>query len=568
MSENIKSFKESIRHFFFKYTLIPIFILLILFSVFIFLITKINIVINSNQAGKNISNEINTVYNNYYNETITMATSPHVIDYITKRKNSNLVFDEYYKFNNEQKIKSALSIIDTKGVFLISTSDSSSEIQNYILKDIIPKMKDNPDILLTEINKLNYNYNKETTYTFAKPIKEKDAVIGYLVYQLFQDDFQGLLFQEQNDLAIITDNHNRVIATNNNSVKGLMNKFIPNYYDSSHNYVEIFNNKYYLYKNEFTNIPIHIYTLNSMTIKKDIFLIYIGFMLFAIIIIVILTRYLGEKMSYNNSKSIDKLIYSVQELKKGNLNSYVNIHSGDEFEVLGNEYNIMLDNLNDLIKKNEELTNLSYMSEIKLLQAQFNPHFIFNILETLKYSIVLAPKECEKIIINLSKLLRYSINYENKKVTLNKDLNYIKCYLDLSKFRFKDKFNYSIDISNNAEKALIPKLLLQVFVENSIKYAYKDKDNLQITIFANVTNNNLVLQVKDDGSGMTSEQLCEINSILLNADNASNHIGLHNAYRRLVLLYGNNQTFKIDSTLGLGTTITLTLPYEEENLYV
>ncbi len=95
MTKSIRSFKENIRYFFFKYTLIPIFILLILFSIFIILVTKINIIINSKQAGKSISIEVNNVYTNYFNEINRMSSSTNVINYISTRLNSNLVYDEY-----------------------------------------------------------------------------------------------------------------------------------------------------------------------------------------------------------------------------------------------------------------------------------------------------------------------------------------------------------------------------------------------------------------------------------------------------------------------------------------
>ncbi len=378
-----------------------------------------------------------------------------------------------------------------------------------------------------------------------------------------------MLFKQNNELAIITDTKNKIIATNNNSLKTLMNKFKPDYcYNNNTNYIKIFDNKYYLNKTQLINAPIWVYTMNCTSIKDSILYIYLTFILFLCILLYFVIKHLAYKMSENNSKSIDKLIYSVNELKNGNLHSYVNINSGDEFELLADQFNIMLDTLNGLYEKNKELSNLSYMSELKLLQSQFNPHFIFNVLETLKYSLVIAPKDCESIIMSLSRLLRYSISYDNEKVILNKDLNYIKDYLNLNKFRFKDKLNYSLEISNNAERALIPKLLLQAIVENSIKYGYTDKDNLEINIIANVSDSKLILEVIDNGSGIDPNHLGKIRNILNSPNNTSNHIGLHNAQRRLVLFYGENQTFEINSLLGVGTSIKIIIPYEEENIHV
>ncbi|MZK74964.1 histidine kinase [Clostridium beijerinckii] len=528
-------------------------------------ITKINIIINTKQAGDNISQKISEVYKNYYEQINMMASSENVINYINTHSNTNLIYDDYYKFNNNQKVKGILSIIDTNDVFVLSTTDCDANISRSIINNIIPKLNRNPNDVLSEINILAYQYNKNTTYTFAKAVKSNEKVIGYLVYQLYEEDFSKLLFENNNQLAVITDRHNRIISTNNTSLKGLMNKFIPQYIEDNENYVNISGNKYYIVKDKIYDAPIYIYTLNGFTIKNDIFIIYFSFIILVSIVLLILINYLANKMSASNTESIDKLIYSVNELKHGNMNSYVNINSRDEFEILANEFNIMLDTLHDLMKKNEELLSLNYASEVNLLQSQFNPHFIFNILSTLRYSIFIDPKESENIIMGLSRLLRYSIDSSSQKVILANDLCYIKDYLELNKFRFKEKLEYNINISAKAKTALIPKLLLQTFVENSIKYGYKDKEYIVINITGDILNKKLILELTDNGSGITQEQLNNIMSVLNNPNNTSNHIGLYNAYRRLVLLYGDNQSFKIKSTVGIGTSIKLTIPYEKGN---
>lgn len=567
MDRNHKSFKKYIKDLFFKYALITILILFILFSIFIVIVNRVNVIINTKQASSNISNQIEEIYNNYYNEVDRMSSSNNVISCIHTRLNSNHVYNEYYDFINKQKVKGVLNIVDSNGVFLISTNSSSNNTNDHITNDIIPKLNKIGDYVLSEIDISSYKYNKTTTYTFAKKIKDNNVLIGYLIYQLYEDEFEDLLFQNKTEISIITDSHNRIIATNNNSIKGLMNKFSPKYC-SNENYVTILGEKYYINRSIISNTPLYVYTLNSTAINRNIFVIYFAFIILMGIVLVFIINYLANRISESNSKSIDKLIYSVNELKNGNMNAYVNIKSGDEFEVLAHEYNVMLDNLNELIRKNSELVNLTHESEIKVLQSQFNPHFIFNILETLRYSVLINPKESEKIILGLSKLLRYSIKNDNQKVTLSNDIEYIEEYLNLNKFRFKEKLKYTIDISDSARKALIPKLLLQAIVENSIKYGYKHKENLEINILGNIIDYNLILEVSDNGSGMTEEELININSILNNPNNTSSHIGLHNSYRRLVLLYGDKQKFQIKSILDKGTYVKILIPYEEGNFSV
>jgi sensor histidine kinase YesM len=244
------------------------------------------------------------------------------------------------------------------------------------------------------------------------------------------------------------------------------------------------------------------------------------------------------------------------------MDSYIEVKTGDEFEIFANQYNIMLDRLNLLMKRNAELSNIRRIKEIKQLQAQFNPHFIFNILETLRYTIVMDQKKAQDIIITLSSLLRYSIKNDENDVLFMEDLTYIEDYLKLHKIRFEDRLNYTIEVSEDVKNAVVPKLLLQAIIENSIKYGYMTKEHLDIKVSGKIVDNHLIFNVKDNGTGMTKEQLDSVQDILNSTNNTTKHIGLYNVHRRLVLLYGEEYGLKIRSIYGEGTDITINIPYE------
>lgn len=109
----------------------------------------------------------------------------------------------------------------------------------------------------------------------------------------------------------------------------------------------------------------------------------------------------------------------------------------------------------------------------------------------------------------------------------------------------------------------MPKLLIQILVENSIKYGYIKKDKLEIKIIGEVYKEKLILEVIDDGIGMDNIKVMEIQDMISNVENKSNHIGLHNLYRRLELFYGDSKEFKINSIQGEGTNIKISIPYEK-----
>lgn len=562
MNKITRNFKETLKYLFLRYAMIPIILVFGLFSIFMLVALRINVINNTKEAGKNITSSLDEVYTNYYEQTKEMSKSTAVKNLINTRLDSNLVFDEFYKFNNSQEVKSVFHVVDNKGVFLATTTPSDSDIERFIIRNIIPRIKEKPEEVLSQRDSLNYPYNRRTVYTFGKAIvNESSQIIGFIIFQLYEEDMQQLIIVQDNEITVVTDDYNSIIATNNNSVKGLMNKFNPKYYHKE-KYVQLGKGNYYINKSSLSIAPVYVYTLNSISIKSIIFILYFLFILIVSTVLWFLINHLAERMSSKNTESIDKLIHSVNELQNGKMDSYVDINSGDEFEVLGHQYNKMLDELNELITKNEELSNLRRISEIKQLQSQFNPHFIFNVLETLRYSVLITPKDAEKIIIGLSRLLRYSVNYEGQKVLLKKDLDYIEDYLELNKFRFNNRLEYTIDIREEMKEALVPKLLLQAIIENSIKYAYKDKDTLIIEIKGNIIEGKLILEVKDNGSGIEEEQLQDIRKILSEPQNSSEHIGLYNVHRRLVLLYGENYGITINSTYGKGTDVKITIPYE------
>lgn len=561
-----RKFKDSIRYFFLKYSIIPIVISLILFSIFAAALIGINIIINTKQANRSIRTNIDKIYNNYYDEINNISESENLKSYIKTMKNSNLVFDEYYKFNNKQEVKSVLQVVDTNNNFIISTSysDSNFDSEGFILNKIIPKIKESSDETIIDYKSIKYQ-NDSTAITFAKAIKDNGDIIGYAILMIYKSPLESKLFIKNNELSVVTDKHNTVILTTNNSVKGLVNKFTPISVNKK-DIVEIEAleyGRYFVEKFIHEESGLNIYTLNSVEVKFQLFGIYIAFIVIVSLLMWFLLNHLANKMSKENTESIDKLVYAVNMLKTGDTSYHVDLETGDEFEVLGDEYNSMLDTLNLLMDKNEELSKLKYQSEMKLLQSQFNPHFIFNVLETLRYSIYIAPKDTEKIIIKLAKILRYSIDYEGDKVTLDKDIEYIKDFLELNKFRFGERLTYLINISSKAKKSLVPKLLIQILVENSIKYGYITKDRLEIVITADIVNEKLILIVSDDGPGMNEEKLKKVEKVISIAENNSTHIGLHNLYRRLGLFYNDDKEFKITSIEGIGTSIKITIPYEK-----
>lgn len=137
--------------------------------------------------------------------------------------------------------------------------------------------------------------------------------------------------------------------------------------------------------------------------------------------------------------------------------------------------------------------------------------------------------------------------------------------MSILKYRFNERFTYSINIAKEVEECIIPKLIIQPMIENSIKYGIDGKDSLHTEILGFIEDNNLVLICKDNGMGMTSEVLEETRHILTQHRNKSTHTGLYNIHRRVVLKFGEGYGIQIESEHQIGTILKVILPvnYEE-----
>lgn len=559
--KHIRNFKESTRRLFQLYAVIPFSIVIVLFFIFTIINGRISLTQKTMEAANSISTSMSEVYRQYDEEINRMARSPVVLSYLTTHLGSDKVYSEFYDFNNRQQVKSIFHLVDTNGIFRAS-SESADELYNsFAFGNLINRISQRPDETLAEMNSFRYSHDRDTSYTFGKAIIKDKRTIGYLVYQLYESDMQKLLFKQNNEIAMITDEHHSIIATTSNVTKGSLNKFSPEL--NAQGQALLNGGAYYMYASRLPGTPIEVITLNSYKSEKYTYYTVSVFILAVSLLLWLIIHFLSNKMSARNSESIDKLILALAQLREGNFNGYVDIQTNDEFEILGDEYNVMLDRLKELMDKNKELSELRTIIEVKQLQSQFHPHFIFNVLETLRYAIKIDANQAQEIVMLLSRLLRYSIG-NDRSVQLKDDMNYVRDYLKLQQIRFSERLEYRVTIAEETYPIYVPKLVLQPIIENAIKYGYQHQSHVLIDIRIQLADGKLLLEVCDNGPGMDEQSLQELRRMLDSPHNTTPHIGLYNVHRRLVLLYGEEAGIHINSTQGQGTCVTLTIPYETE----
>ena len=207
-------------------------------------------------------------------------------------------------------------------------------------------------------------------------------------------------------------------------------------------------------------------------------------------------------------------------------------------------------------------------SELNALQAQINPHFLYNTLENIRYMCKLEPATAERMVFSLSKLLRYSLDGSREQVTLEEDLGHLNNYLSILEMRFGSRFEYKIDIAPECMQCLIPKLVLQPMIENSVKYGFGNQLNLHVELKAYIHEEKLMMICRDDGVGMSAAMVEKLCALMNQKEAPGRHSGLYNIHRRIQLLYGYPYGVEIRSLEGHGTTLVVTLPaVAEKNVH-
>lgn len=216
------------------------------------------------------------------------------------------------------------------------------------------------------------------------------------------------------------------------------------------------------------------------------------------------------------------------------------------------------------MENNRKMAELVSMAQNKQLESQFNPHFLYNTLENIRYMCKLEPATAERMVFSLSNLLRYSLDGSKAEVTLKEDLEHLESYLTILKRRFGERFRCRIDVEPETMDLRIPKLVLQPMIENAVKYGFGKQLNLTVELKAYIHEGKLIMICRDDGVGIPQCTLSELTALLEQKENPRRHSGLYNIHRRIDILYGRPYGVEIRSAEGHGTTLVVTLPVKRE----
>lgn len=234
----------------------------------------------------------------------------------------------------------------------------------------------------------------------------------------------------------------------------------------------------------------------------------------------------------------------------------------DEIGQLVYNYNAMVERINQLMDEQTETAEKLKVSEVKALQAQINPHFLYNMLDMINWLAQSGKqKEVSLAVQTLSKFYKLTLSKKNITTPIREELRHVELYVKLQNMRYEDKISFLIDVPDEILDFEIPKLVLQPIVENSIQHGIFEKESKEgtIVIMAWMEGMDIVFVISDDGVGIPPEKM----PLILDGtyeDGKGSNIGIYNTHLRLQLLYGKSYGLRYESTLGHGTEVQVRLP--------
>lgn len=516
-----ESYKEYLKKSFIQYALVIFFAMLLLVIGFFVFHYYVNVVKQNETSNEKFTTLFNEEYHRYQTAIEGFSKDANFIEALSNPSASKTnISSSLYEFANEGEIHAYFVVVDQKGEIILSNLNKNNQtafIQSPFMKRMTSRIDSNKENTVGAICDVEMTNDQNVMYSFAKGIlDEKEKLIGYLFLNMCTEDTIEYVRTLPEDVLIL-DRFQNAIFSSFTLQKDPGDKFperrVPLEVEKSGIY-DVSGSKMYV---RVSHLPeeIDVYTLTSMSSILQMWRLAGVFFLLMLVVLGILMLLMTRLYTRLNERGVRDL-------------------------------------MRDL--------------EVKNLEEQFNPHFVFNVMESVRFQIDEDPHKAQDMLLAFSTLMRYSINYGHSKVRLETDIDYLNDFLMLQKIRYNNLLTYDFHIPDELLDCMIPKLLLQPIIENCIRHGFIKGQELHIDISAKHEDDNLIFTIKDNGKGITEEKLKEIRESFEEEvnDETVKHVGLYNVEKVLSMLYGEKYGLSISSRIDEGTDVVLTMPYEIE----
>ncbi|MEC0123419.1 cache domain-containing sensor histidine kinase [Paenibacillus pabuli] len=271
-------------------------------------------------------------------------------------------------------------------------------------------------------------------------------------------------------------------------------------------------------------------------------------------------------------RPLASLVNAMKRVRDGRFDTRVPIQTQDELGFIGERFNAMASRIDTLIHEVYERELSEKQAELKAIQAQLNPHFLYNTLSMFFWKFyMLGDEKSARLVTALSEMLQYTLEPVQRLTTLQDEMTQIDHYLQIQQARYQEALSIEISVPSELLRCQVIRLLLQPIVENVFVHAFADKrDNRRLEIRGfryagnDAESDMLILEIADNGCGMDPSMVDRILAPLAHADEERQHIGMRSVLRRIELIHGESYGVQIESTAEVGTLVRLRLPYQVE----
>lgn len=559
-AQRVRSFQDNLKRMLLGYSLAPVLGLLAVCTVIILAVGGFVIAKSNQKVNRQITDTLEDTLDSYELLAGEIAKTPGVIDPLMSSTKRQKLVRRLYTVSLDTGFEAELYLLDGDGTLCtsVNTSDTEDEVHKKDLAQIT--LPDGSAEEGSALYVVTLGGSKRIYLVHTVSDSDGDGTAGYVVLGLSAESFTNLI-SSHIQTNLITGESGWVFAASSYRFVDAVGRVERNLQEKT-GFCMLHGQYCYSSVSRFRDGALAVYTVtdNSEVVKLlfTVLLTSLGVLL----IVVMASLSSAGRMAKKTTVDIVEINDAFSQVMEGNLDAYLDLHSSTEFESIARYYNHMLDSLKRQIASNRELAETVAEAQVRQLKSQFNSHFLFNTLDNIRFMCRIDPELAEHMTITLSELLRYNTSRANEKVTVEEDLKYIQLYLEIIKVRFRERFDYLVEIDEAVRDKRLPKLVMQPIIENAIKHGFGNREHLTVAVRVFQSGDTLTLQCRDDGVGIEDGLLENIRRNLALPENESPHLGLYNIHRRITLIYGDSYGMQVESTNGV--TVTLTLPLEDK----
>lgn len=413
----------------------------------------------------------------------------------------------------------------------------------------------------------NRSYSIDDVFSLAKAVQDPETgeVLGVILldirHDIIQSSINGVTIGEKG-FVFVMDQEDNIVYT---PVNGIVYRVNPKWVKAMEPMSVQIQGGSYQIRSELSPYTgwrtVGVFSMDEVMSSVNT-IVYILFT--CVIISLVLVVIVSFKFSRTLTNPIFKLKRLMKQAESGDLTVRFNFQHNDEIGELGQSFNHMIARIDQLIQMVYVEQENKRTAEMKSLQEQIKPHFLYNTLDTISWMARdYDAEDIVRLVDALTNMFRIGLSHGKDIITVKEEITHVSNYLYIQKIRYKDKLNYVIHVDESLYAVEVPKLILQPLVENAIYHGVKAKrGGGTITITGVPEGENLVFTVQDDGAGMPQEKVEELNRRMSERSvlDEQKSFGLFYIRERIQLCYGKGYGVHVESTLGEGTRVTITLP--------